>query len=592
MRVADYVARFLADIGCKRIYSICGAGAMHLNDALCHHPKIKVIACHHEQAATFAAEAEQRVTGNIGVVSVTAGPGGTNTITGIASAWVDSIPLLIIAGQVTSTTMINNSGVRQLGTNELDMTTLVKPITKYAVTVMDPKLIRHHLERAVYLATTDRPGPVWVEIPLDIQAMEIDENKLDVSFFNSWDYEFDVGECIKLLNEAARPVILIGNGIHLAHAELEFMQLAEYLSIPVLTSWNASDIIPTDHPLCIGRPGLCGDRAGNFAIQNADVILAIGTRLSIPQIGHNHKLFAREAKLIVVDIDPAEISKPTLRPHIEIVADAKQFIHAMLDNLEQIFIRPDVMIWHRKCTEWKTKYPVMLEEYRHVKEGVNSYAFVEILSKHLKDDAIIVTDVGAGFISPMQSMPTKVGQRMFHSGGVSSMGYGLPGAIGACFAGEGRQTICLTGDGGMMFNLQELQTITHHKLPVKIFVFSNNGYLTMQATQNNFFKREAISSPESGMSCCDFVKVANAFEIPTMHIRNQTDLTPKVMNAILDMDGPFLCELHMPKGQLLAPRVLTKTDKNGKFLPSPLEDMSPLLPRDEFMSNMIVKTVN
>lgn len=592
MRLSEYVANYIADLGCKRVYSVCGAGSMYLSDALCHHPDLRVIATHGEQSATFAAEAESRLTGKIGVVSVTAGPGGTNTMTGVASAWVDSIPLLIIGGQVTSTTMIRDSGLRQLGTNELDMVSLMKPITKYAVTVTNPQAIKFHLEKAIYLATTGRSGPVWVEIPLNIQGMEIDEDDLLVfSPPPSRNYSrCSYTECIKLLNEAKRPVIIVGNGVRLASAAYEFMKLVDALSIPVLTSWNASDLIPTDHPCCIGRPGLCGDRAGNFTIQNADLILAIGTRLSIPQIGHNHKLFAREAKLIIVDIDETESNKETLRPFLKIITDAKYFIRGLLDNLHKIKIRPETMLWHHRCIDWKNKYPVMMDEYRHVKEGVNSYYFVEQLSKHLKDDAIIVTDVGAGFISPMQSMPMKQGQRMFHSGGVSSMGYGLPGAIGACFAGEGRQTICLTGDGGLMMNIQELQTVAHHKLPIKIFVFSNNGYLTMQATQNNFFKRESISSPQSGMSCPDFIRVADAFKIPTMRIKEQSHLTD-VLGGIVNMKGPFLCELQMPAGQILAPRVLTRTDKNGKFIPTPIEDSFPYLTRDEFLSNMIVKPV-
>ena len=597
MKLATYVADFIAEMGVNRVYAVSGAGAMHLNDAICNHTKIKCIAMHHEQAATMAAEADARVTGRMGVVHVTAGPGGTNTMTGLASAWADSIPMLIVSGQVTSFTTVRGRNLRQLGTNELDVVSMVRPVTKYAEMITEPATIRYHLEKAIHLATNGRPGPVWIDIPLDVQAAEIDVASLQG--FKAFDSVLgsrdgylarQIAQCIDLLNEAERPVVIIGNGIRLAGACDELNRLIDALRIPVLSSWNASDMIATDHSCCIGRPGLFGDRPGNFALQNSDLVFAIGTRLSIPQIGHHPQFFARAAKQIIVDIDEAEVHKPTLRPDLPIVADAKVFISALLAKVGRIKRQDSVDKWLARCQQWKKRYPVMQDEYRQVNNGVNSYFFVETLGKTMKDDAIVVTDVGAGFISTMQSLPLRPGQRLFHSGGVSSMGYGFPASIGACFASNGRQTICLTGDGGMMFNLQELQTVTHHRLPLVIFVFANNGYMTMQYTQMNHFGREAISSPQSGLSCPDFVSVARAFGIKAAHICNQTELTESI-GDILASSEPFLCELQMPEHQLLIPRVQTRVEA-GRFVPTPIEDMYPFLERAEFKANMIVDPIN
>ena len=595
MRLSDYVAQFLSDLSpwsTTRVYGVCGAGAMHLNDAICNHPGIRFVACHHEQAATMAAEADSRVSHQIGVVSVTAGPGGTNTITGLAGAWVDSIPVLVIAGQVQAKLLGSRFGLRQLGTNELDLVGMVGGITKYAVTVTDPKMIRYHLEKAVHLATSGRKGPVWVEIPLDVQSAEIDHGTLEhfivpppalsVTYL-----EDGVRRAVQMLHRAKRPVIIAGNGIHLAGAETEFRRLVTELNIPILPSWNGSDLIETRDSCYIGRPGLMGDRAGNFAVQNADVILAIGTRLSIPQIGHNPALFAPKAKLIVVDIDPKEANKPTLNVALSIVADAKDFI---VEFAKQVMTdaRSAWLQWLERCNDWKHRYPVMLLEYRETKDGVNSYYFVETLAKHLSDDAIVVTDVGFGFISAMQSLPLRANQRLFHSGGVSSMGYGLPASIGACLAGGGRQVVCLTGDGGLMFNLQELQTIKHHNLPISIFVFCNNAYSTMQYTQNTHFHREAASSPKSGVSCPDFYRLAKAFGIFHTELVDTAEMPVVESTLAIGRDQPVLCNLRLPAGQLLLPRVQSKMNADGSFTPTPIDDMWPYLDRAEYEANMAV----
>lgn len=595
MRLSDYVASWLATVN-PRVYTVCGAGAMYLNDAICHHSGLKVLAMHHEQAATFAAEADARVSGLPGIVSVTAGPGGTNAMTGLASAYVDSIPLIVIAGQVKKSTMANadklhtrrGHGVRQLGVNELDMVELVRPVTKYAATVFEPAMIRYHLEHAYSSAMMGRRGPVFLEIPLDVQNAEIDPSNYPPlhertgetnqrTHFCSVD---DITRCVHMLNEAERPVLIIGNGIHLAGAEDELWQLVDALAIPVISSWNAGDILP-EHPYHIGHCGLFGDRASNFTVQNADLILAIGTRLSIPQIGHAPELFAPNAKKIVVDIDYEEAIKDTLKADLPIGADAKEFIATFRKSAweaKRIFAWPE---WRTQCQEWKAKYAVMLPEYRETKDGVNSYFFMEQLAKHLDDDAIIVTDVGFGFISAMQALPLRGKQRLFHSGGVSAMGYGLPAAIGACFAGGGRQVVCLTGDGGLMFNIQELQTIAHHKLPIAIFVFCNNGYSTMQITQNNHFGREAVSSPTSGVSCPDFESVARSFKFTTWSAHDKRDLDTLFYMALdKGVPGPALAQVYLPEGQVLAPRVQTKM-VGGKFAPATLDTMWPPLDEQE-----------
>jgi acetolactate synthase-1/2/3 large subunit len=557
VKVSDYVADFLADIG-GHVYGVCGAGAMHLNDSICNHPRIKFIAMHHEQAAAMAAEAESRITNRPGLVHCTAGPGGTNTITGVAGAWVDSIPMIVIAGQV-GTGALKKHGLRQLGTNELGLVEMVGSITKYAVTVLDPLMIRFHMERALHLAMDGKRGPVWIEIPLDVQCAEIEPEKLpqyDKPPIQNINLANVAAQVAGLIGKAKRPLIIVGNGIHLAGAEGELRRFVEAWQIPTVSSWNGSDLFDTRETLYVGRPGIMGDRAGNFAVQTADLILAIGTRLSIPQIGHDASKWAPNAVKVMVDVSHLETEK--LKIDVPVVADAKLFLQAMLK--EKVQGDPvDLLNWQTRCLGWKERYPVMRDEYRG-EDGYNSYDIIDQLPTWLSDDSIIVTDVGAAFISAMQSLKLNGKQRLFHSGGVSAMGWGIPAAIGACLA-SGKQTICLVGDGGAMMNIQELQTIVHHKLPITIYVFENGGYLTMQYTQGTHFKREAASSPASGVSCPDFIKIADAFEFSGLGVVN------------------------MPRGQKLMPRVQSRME-DGKFVPVSLEDMWPHLPADELKSNM------
>ena len=413
----------------------------------------------------------------------------TNAMTGVACAWADSLPMMVIAGQVDSSTIM--SATRQLGISEVDGEVLMRPITKYSVCVRSPEMIKFHLERALWLAMDGRRGPVYLEIPLNIQNAEVDPKKMHG--FHSANVlprpiEKDIELCLKMVKAAERPVILLGNGVRLAGAAKKAQQLLT-LGIPVLSSWSGSDIIDSNEKCYIGRPGLIGDRAGNFAVQNADLVLAIGTRLSIPQVGHNWKGFAPKAKLVMVDIDHAEIHKKTLNVDLGITADALGFIDGFLDQ----FFEHDVRQWPHwlaKCQGWKAKYPAILPEHAEVNDGISAYHFLKCLAGRMDDDAIIVTDVGTSFVTTMQAMPMSGMQRMFHSPGIAPMGYGLPAAIGAHYGSGGKQVICLTGDGGTMFNLQELQTIAHHQLPIKIFVYDNHGYRTMKFTQGNHFGRE------------------------------------------------------------------------------------------------------
>ena len=597
VKLSDYIFSFIAELGVREVFAVCGGAAMHLVDSLGMNKHLKYIATHHEQAAAMAAEAYARISGKPGVVLVTSGPGGTNTITGVCGAWIDSIPVIFISGQVTTDTLIGDTGLRQFGIQEVDIAKLVKPITKYAVTVTDPNLIKYHMQKAIYLATNGRPGPVWLDIPLDIQSRLINLNNLIP--FNPDEFvqinrqsllKTQVAECVKLLQGARRPIIIIGYGIRLAKAEKEFQQLIEKLKIPIVSSWTASDLVPTNYEFYVDRSGIFGGRAGNFTVQNADLLLIIGSRMSIPQVGYNYRTFAREARKIMIDIDEIELKKPSLNLDIPINADIKEFINELLIHLEKNKIAFDVKDWIGQCQKWKFKYPVVLPEYKENKGAVNSFYFIDILSEKLGNDAVVVTDMGTSFTCTMQAFKTKAGQRLFTSSGHASMGFGLPGAIGACFANGRKKTICISGDGGLQMNIQELQTLVHYKLPIILFVLNNGGYLTIKLMQQNHFGRYVGSDASSGLSCPDIIKVANAYGIKAERILNNDELHKKIDN-VLAQDGPFVCEIIMPENQPLIPRVSSLKKPDGTIVSKPLEDLYPFLSREEFMENMIVKPI-
>lgn len=596
IKLSEYIFSFIADVGVREVFAVSGGGAMHLVDAVASDERLRYIATHHEQAAAMAAEGYARVTGKPGVALVTSGPGGTNATTGVCGAWIDSIPTIFISGQVTSDTLIAETGLRQFGIQESNIVELVKPITKYAVTVTDPLTIKFHLQKAHHLATTGRPGPVWLDIPLDVQGRMINIDDLtgyipeELNASEQRDIlALQVEQSIAMLRQAERPVLITGYGVRLAKAELEIITLIEKLGIPVISSWTSSDLIPTDHAHYIGRSGIMGDRAGNFTVQNADLLLILGSRMSIPQVGYNFKTFARGAKRIVVDIDQKELDKLSIKPDLPILADVRAFILELLHKLADSGA-PACTAWLNRCREWKEKYPVVLPEYSMTPDGVNSFYFVDQLAQKLDNDAVVVTDMGTSFTCTMQTFQTKAGQRLFTSSGHASMGFGLPGAIGACFGHNQRQTICISGDGGLQMNIQELQTLVTYKLPVILFVLNNGGYLTIKLMQQNHFGRYVGSDPSSGVICPDIIKVATAYGIPSLRLNNQRELDEQ-LDSVLSQTGPFICEIMMPDDQPLIPRVSSLKKPDGTIISKPLEDLYPFLSRDEFAKNMIVEPV-
>ena len=483
IKLSDYVIRCIAKQGVKHVFMLPGGGAMHLNDSLGSSPDIEFICNLHEQASAIAAEAYAKVTNNLGVCLVTTGPGGTNAVTGVAGAWLDSTPCLFISGQVKRADLKGDSGVRQLGVQEVDIVSIVQSITKYAVTITDPHSIRYHLEKAIYLAKSGRPGPVWIDIPLDVQAAMIEPETQEG--FNPQETESyadinqlteQVNQLIELLNESERPVIVVGNGVRLANAQAEFLELINYLGIPVLTTWLGLDLIGDDHPLCFGKPGPMAPRGANFTLQNADLLLSIGARLDMAMTGYAHDKLARAAKKIIVDIDLAEINKMKTTIHLPICADAKDFLQDVLKQREKIKPK-DISNWLGYCQKLKHKYPVVLPEYWHQTEGVSTYVLAEILSEELTANDLVVPG-SSGFASEifLLCFKVKAGQRVFHTRGTGAMGFGIPASIGACIASGNKRTICVDGDGGFQLNIQELETLARLNLPIKFFVINNQGY--------------------------------------------------------------------------------------------------------------------
>lgn len=595
IKLSDYVASFVAGLGINDVFMITGGGAMHLNESFGSNPNIRYYCNHHEQASAIAAEAYARIKG-LGIVVVTTGPGGTNSLTGVVGAWLDSIPILCISGQVKRETIARGKSLRQLGVQEFNIVDVVKPMTKYAIVVEKPEEIRYHLDKALYLAKTGRPGPVWLDIPLDVQASYIDKGSL-ISFDpKEADPPFDkkiltkqFGQIVNLIKNAKRPVILAGGGIRLAGAHEQLLKLVEHTNIPLLTAMSSHDLVPSDHKLFFGRPGAFGgERVGNFVIQNSDLVISIGSRLHLWTIGFDYKNFARAAKKVIVDIDRAEINKPTIKPDIAVNADAKFFIQELFKRTKNMLL-PQYNDWLMYCKRIRDKYPVVLPEYKKQRKFVNSYYFVEILSKLLLPNEIIVTSDGTAFSCTLQAIKIKPGQRLISNIGCAAMGYGLPAAIGACIANGKERVICLEGDGSIQLNIQELQTVIHHNLPIKLFVINNDGYLAIRNTQDGFFKSHYVgSSPKSGISFPDMLKIAKAYGIPAVRVKNHFGMENKI-KSVLNSKGPILCEIMMDPKQSLIPKVTSLMKPDGKMISKPLEDMYPFLPRQEFYENMIIE---
>ena len=594
MKLSDYVFQFIAEQGVKHVFMLPGGGAMHLVDSLGRNKNLTYICNLHEQACAIAAEAYARVTNNLGVALVTTGPGSTNAITGVAGAWLASTPCLIISGQVKRSDMKGNSGVRQIGQQELDIVSIVKSITKYAVTVTEPDTIRYHLEKAVYLAKEGRKGPVWIDIPLDVQATQIDNDNL--SGFNANEIKSNVNkslseivkQTILILNNAERPVLLAGNGVHYAGAKNDLSQLVDVLGIPVLTTWAGNDLFADDNPLFIGKPGTLASRGANFTIQNADCLISIGARLDFDITGFNQKNFARAAKKIVVDIDASEIKKLQMTVDVPVHADALTFIQEFIRQKGSIESK-DRQKWISCCQEWKHRYPVVLPEYWEQNKYVNSYVFTYVLSEELTDnDLIIPGSSGSGIDTFWLSFKSKKGQRVFSTGGLGAMGFGVPASIGGCLASGRKRTITVDGDGGFHMNAQELETIARLSLPIKYFVLNNQGYASIRNMQRNHFQGNLVGCDiSSGLSLPDTLNVARAYSIETARIVNHTSLRENIQNILMS-SGPIVCEVMIDPDQPIGPRASSAVKPDGSMVSKPLEDLWPFLNREEFLANMII----
>lgn len=597
IKLSDYVFRFVSSLRVGHVFLLPGGGCMHLVDSLGKRSDLEYICCLHEQAAAIAADAYAQYTNNIGVALVTTGPGGTNAITGIAGSWIDSSPVLVLSGQVKRQDMIGSSGLRQKGNQEIDIISIVKPITKYAVTVLEPESIRYHLEKAVFLAKTGRPGPVWIDIPLDVQATMIDEDKLKgfelaglAAQKDKEGIERYADKTIQLLNEAKRPAILAGNGIRLADALDDFLELVDHLKIPVLTTWKAIDFLPEDHGLFFGRPGSIGQRGANFVQQTCDFIISIGARLDFPQIGYNFQNFAPKAKKVIVDVDPHEIEKFKIRVEVFACLDAGDFIRELLRKKDKILTKK-CSFWISRSREWKNKYPLILAQYWEQKKYVNTYVLIDVLSELLSGNDILVPD-SSGSCSEitLQSFKVKNGQRIFNNPGLGSMGFGLPASIGACLASGKKRTISIIGDGALQHNIQELETLARLKLPVKIFILNNNGYASIRNTQNNYFQGNLVAcGPSSGLTLPDTCKIASAYGLKNTRIMDQSGIKEKVKEAI-ESKGPFICELMIDPDLQTAPRLSSQVLPDGSIISKPLEDLWPFLDREEFKKNMLIES--
>lgn len=602
IRLADYVANFLIEKGVTDVFSVVGGGAMHLNDALGHSEKLNVTYNHHEQACAIAAEAYARLNNKIAAVCVTTGPGGTNAITGVLGGWLDSIPMFVISGQVRYDTTARyalkytEEPLRAMGDQEYDIVKSVSSMTKYATMVEDPNQIRFVLEKAWHLATTGRPGPVWIDIPVNFQGTYIESDNL--ASYNPEDDDSKLPaevsvETVELVLEkikkAKRPVFYAGYGIRLSGGYDIFRRVIEKLNIPIVTYWNAIDLIEDSHDLYCGRAGNMGDRAGNFAVQNADLILAIGTRISIRQVGYNWETWAREAEVIMVDIDKAELKKPTIHVEMPIWADAKDFLSKMDGLLSEPLSKTS---WNECCVNWKAKYPVVTSKQKDLKnEKTNVYAFVREMSELLPEGTLVAVSNGACCVVGHQAFDIKKGTRFANNSAVASMGYGLPASIGTCIGGKRKPTICLEGDGSIMMNLQELQTIITNNLPIKIFLINNGGYHSIRITQTNLFSNHSkigIGEESNDLSFPRFENIAKAFGYPYYSIKHNSEIE-NIVKKVIDTSGPVFCEVFTDTKQVWEPKSSARRLEDGSLVSSPLEDLAPFLPREELKSNMFIK---
>jgi acetolactate synthase I/II/III large subunit len=593
MRVSDYISNKLSEFGVRHVFMVTGGGTMFLNYALGKHPHITPIFNHHEQACAMAAEGYARITNQPSVLNVTTGPGGINALNGVYGAFTDSISMLILSGQVKRETYIRTydlPNLRQLGDQEVDIVSMVRGITKYAVTITDPQTVRYHLEKAWHLAQSGRPGPSWLDIPIDVQSSQVDESKLEgfasesTSEVDSARIKLSVTETLARLKNAQRPVILAGTGVRLAGAVEVFNRVVHKLAIPVTTGWT-HDLIDSNDPVFVGRPGTIGTRPGNFAVQNSDVLLVIGNRLNIRQTGYAFKSFARAAYKIWVDVDAAELQRPTIQPDLPIVSDAKLFLEEMERQLDG-WNTGHFKDWLQWCKQRQTKYPAVLPKHREFHGKINPYHFMEVLFDNLGSDDAVVTGNATACIVSFQASKIKLGQRLFSNSGSASMGYDLPAAIGAVVARDGKRVICLAGDGSLQMNIQELQTVVQNNLAVKLLVLNNNGYLSIRTSQKGFFGGVVGESPESNVSFPNMEKIAYAYGIPYFKL-DSAEFQAKLCEALAH-PGPVVCEVMLDPTQSFEPRQSSRQLPDGRIVSAPLEDMFPFLEREELLENLFI----
>lgn len=596
VKLSDWVAQQIADHGIRDVFMLTGGGAMHLNHSLGTHAALKTTFTHHEQALAMAAEAYYRLTNRLAVVNVTSGPGGTNAITGVYGAFVDSIGMLVISGQVKTETTVRHTGLplRQYGDQELDIEELVRPVTKYATMVTDPRSIRYHLEKAIYLATSGRPGPVWLDIPLDVQAAKIDPDDLLPGFdpaeldepWKSTDLDTAAAAVIEKLRSAKRPVVFAGGGVRLSGAYDAFLTLIDRLGIPVVTGWNAHDVLWDDHPLNCGRPGTVGDRGGNMVVQSADLLLVLGSRLNIRQVSYNWQTFARAAFKIWADIDPVELQKPNVRPDLPVVADLADLIPALL---AQAWDGPSAeqREWLGWAKERVRRFPAVLPEYHDHGPANHPYVAMRTLFRALREDDVVVCGNGSACVVSFQAAQIKRGQRLWTNSGCATMGYDLPAAIGV-HAATGKRVIAVAGDGSIMMNLQEMQTIAGKLLPVKVFLINNNGYVSIFQTHRNFFGGvEVGGGPKSDVTFPNFGSLAIAFGFSYFRAGSHADLEGAIA-ATLAVEGPALCEIMVDEHVSFAPKLGARQHADGRITSPALEDLSPFLPREILRENMLI----
>ena len=611
IRVSDYIAQRCVEAGAKHVFLVTGGGAMHLNDAFGRNKSLESVCFHHEQAAALAAESYYRLTNRLAVLNVTTGPGGINALNGVYGAFVDSLGMLVISGQVKKDTYRNNYPIpfRQLGDQEVDIISMARPIVKYATVLQDPLQVKNVMDKAIYFANSGRPGPVWVDVPVDVQGALVDpkllkafnsdfeslildpdisENtKLELNSQINRNFILEIQELLKKLKKSKRPVIFVGNGVRISGMIQEFLSLIDILKIPVVTGWNAHDILTNGSPYFAGRPGTVGDRPGNFTAQNADFILILGCRLNIRQISYNWKSFAPKAWKVMVDIDQTELIKPTLTIDLKLQAYLQDFIPQLLFNIQEY--KPEeehikYLVWCRNCVQ---RYPTVLEEYRKELEKINPYIFVDELFKNLNTNDIIVAGNGSACVIGFQAAVLKFGQRFYTNSGSASMGYDLPAAIGACLANGKKRVICLAGDGSIMMNLQELQTIIGYELPVKVIILNNRGYHSIRQTQEAYFADNLIGiGPDTGVSLPDFIDVGMAFKLPSKRAENLGQVNDLLKWLLEDIPGPALLEIILDIKQTFSPKLASRKLPDGQMVSSSLEDMAPFLTRDELNKNI------